>query len=65
MSLDILCPVCTESFVRIALQQRSHDGLRIMRHVWWEEQGIRQDTLIHHVDILVVEGWQAGLQSLD
>ena len=60
--LDVLGPVRTEPLVRVSLQQRGHDRLRVVRHVWREDEGVRQDALVHDVHVLVVEGRQAGLK---
>ena len=35
-----------------------------MRHVLWEEQWVRHDPLVHHVDVFVVERRQARLEHL-
>ena len=39
--LDVLSSVGAKPLVRVALKERSHDSLRIVRHVWREDKGVR------------------------
>lgn len=61
MSLNLFATVGTKAFRRISLQEASHDAPCLCWHVCREYEGLSQDSLVHRVDVLVVERGQAGL----
>ena len=46
---------------RLAVQQADNDAPRVLAHVVWEAQRVVQDSLVHRLDVLVVERRQARL----
>ena len=62
MSFDIFSAAGAETSLRITLEETSHKGLGIWRDVGREYERIVEDTLVHLVDIFVVEWWETGLE---
>ena len=61
MPLDLVRAARAEASRGIALQQTGHDALRLVRDVVREDKRVGEDALVHHVHVLVVERWKAGL----
>jgi hypothetical protein len=64
MFLDIICTSSSQSARRITLKEASHETFRILRQFWREDKGVGENSLIHHVHILIVEWWEPGLYTV-
>ena len=62
MSLNLLPSIHPKTSCGITLQEPSHHAACLGRHVWGEVERVGEDALIHGVDVLVVEGWEASLK---
>ena len=65
MLLDLVSAMVTQPPLRVPLQQSSHHTPRFSRDVRREVEGIREDSLVHDVHVLVIEWRQAGHHLID
>lgn len=63
MPLNFFGPVRTQTLRGIPLEEPGNERHRIMRHVLWEEERVRENALIHNVHVLVVERRQTSLKT--